>query len=427
MKISACMMVKNEERHLPGCLESLKGFVDEIVAVDTGSEDNTIQILRDAGGKVLEYPWKNDFSFHRNQSIGLATGDWVFIIDADERFLCDDIEAFRRTLKDIDLFGKNAVTLELVNREGGVETSRWLSARFFRNGKVQYKGRVHNQPVVDGGHAFFTKGAQILHLGYDENEYDQKAKRDRTVGLLLKDLEDTGNPHCHYWLAQQYGSQEMERFEDCLEQCKLYAEKKEQIGEEFCDGVYTLGARIAMRMGMLDEAWRWVRSGLAANEVDLDLNAIMADLAIHQNNLIQGKIQHAEGMDRAKEIKFCEMLMRTAVEACERYLAAYEDYTQNPPMTSSFIFTYRPEMKALNQHRLSMIYAHWADHHWNGVKESLGDLPPWLQLEIQGEALRVFGSIDLSVGEGEEQGFSFDGSLFDSPPSQQYQEEINNG
>ena len=72
-KISACLIVKNEERLLPQCPGSIKDFVDEIVIVDTGSTDQTVEIARNYGARIYHHPWENDFSMHRNQSLSYAT------------------------------------------------------------------------------------------------------------------------------------------------------------------------------------------------------------------------------------------------------------------------------------------------------------------------------------------------------------------
>jgi glycosyltransferase involved in cell wall biosynthesis len=86
MKLSVSMIIKNEEACLKKCLESVKD-ADEIVIVDTGSTDNTINIAKGYTEKVYsgkEYKWIDDFAHSRNQSLNLCTGDWVLIIDADE-------------------------------------------------------------------------------------------------------------------------------------------------------------------------------------------------------------------------------------------------------------------------------------------------------------------------------------------------------
>src|SRR5205085_8623718 len=78
-------IVKNEEKYLRGCLESVQGAVDEIVVVDTGSTDSTIAIAEEFGAKVVHFAWTDDFSAARNVSLDHATGDWAFWLDADER------------------------------------------------------------------------------------------------------------------------------------------------------------------------------------------------------------------------------------------------------------------------------------------------------------------------------------------------------
>ncbi|OPY11330.1 MAG: SPBc2 prophage-derived glycosyltransferase SunS [Syntrophus sp. PtaB.Bin001] len=82
--LSLCMIVKNEEKHLIKCLKSVRDVVDEMIVVDTGSTDKTIDIARIFGAKIFEFPWTGDFSAARNHSLDQATGDWILILDADE-------------------------------------------------------------------------------------------------------------------------------------------------------------------------------------------------------------------------------------------------------------------------------------------------------------------------------------------------------
>jgi len=83
--ISICMIVRNEEKKLPGCLESCAGLGNEIIVVDTGSTDRTKEVAAGMGAKVFDFPWIDDFAAARNESIRHATGDWILWMDADER------------------------------------------------------------------------------------------------------------------------------------------------------------------------------------------------------------------------------------------------------------------------------------------------------------------------------------------------------
>jgi len=84
MKLTLAMIVRNEEAHLGHCLASVRGLVDEIVVVDTGSTDGTVALAREGGAKVIPWAWTEDFSAARNESLAHATGDWVLVLDADE-------------------------------------------------------------------------------------------------------------------------------------------------------------------------------------------------------------------------------------------------------------------------------------------------------------------------------------------------------
>ena len=79
-RLSVCMIVKNEERFLGQCLASVKDIADEVIVIDTGSTDRTIEIAREHGAQVGHFEWCNDFAAARNASIAPATGDWILFL-----------------------------------------------------------------------------------------------------------------------------------------------------------------------------------------------------------------------------------------------------------------------------------------------------------------------------------------------------------
>ncbi len=101
VKISLCMIVKNEEDCLGTCLDSLKGIVDEMIVVDTGSTDRTVEIAKEKGADVYHFDWTGDFSEARNYSFSLATGDYIYTADADEELGMDNRERFLKLKEDI--------------------------------------------------------------------------------------------------------------------------------------------------------------------------------------------------------------------------------------------------------------------------------------------------------------------------------------
>ena len=88
--LSLCMIVKNEEKYLPRCLESLKPMVDEMIVVDTGSVDATCDIAEIFGAKLFDFQWQDDFAAARNFSLKQASGDWILVMDADEVIAIQD-------------------------------------------------------------------------------------------------------------------------------------------------------------------------------------------------------------------------------------------------------------------------------------------------------------------------------------------------
>ena len=90
VKISQCMIVKDEEQNIVRALSWGKGIVSEQIVVDTGSTDRTVEIARQMGARVYQIPWTNDFSAAKNYAIGKASGDWIAFLDADEYFTEED-------------------------------------------------------------------------------------------------------------------------------------------------------------------------------------------------------------------------------------------------------------------------------------------------------------------------------------------------
>ena len=188
--ISACMIVRNEEKLLPACLESIRDWVDEIIIVDTGSTDATMDIARHYGARIFEQPWANDFSKHRNFSIEQVTGDWLFIIDADERFFVEDVPSIIDYIREgrFSIFSVNVLNVY------GKEEERVTfcnSVRFFRRDlKLRYAGIVHNVLQIPKDTPVLQTRARLKHVGYDLSPERMKAKFERTRSLLKQQLSD---------------------------------------------------------------------------------------------------------------------------------------------------------------------------------------------------------------------------------------------
>jgi len=196
--VSACMIVKDEEKLLPGCLESVRDWVDEIIVVDTGSSDRTVEIAESFGAKIFHQPWEGNFSKHRNYSVEQATCDWVFIIDADERFEHEDIPEIRRLINNDEV---GIISINVYNVYGDNEGLQTFlpSVRFWRRHlNLRYEGIVHNLLELGMEHPVMRSKAGIKHLGYGLDREKMAQKFQRTKILLEKQLEE--NPDNYFAL-----------------------------------------------------------------------------------------------------------------------------------------------------------------------------------------------------------------------------------
>jgi len=178
------------------CLASLAGQVDEVVVVDTGSDDDTVQIATAHGAVVRQFPWSNDFSAARNFCLDACSGDWILYIDADERLEPLAPGALKHRLEP----GWIAADVRLRPRPG--HTQYLLTRLFRRHPEIRFEGSIHEtvMPSLERlvrreGHAIGDAGVLIDHLGY---EGDQSRKHARDLPLL-RECCRTWPERVYYW------------------------------------------------------------------------------------------------------------------------------------------------------------------------------------------------------------------------------------
>ena len=210
LTLSLCMIVRDEEQMLPRCLAAVAPAVDEIVIVDTGSTDATVQIAKSFGAKVIEFPWTGSFSEARNVSFEAATGDWVMYLDADEVLVAEDVEQLRaltgRTWREAFYLVETSYTGEL--GDGGAIVNNAL--RVFRNRpEYRFKDRLHEQiahtlPTHIPGRVEQTP-VRVTHYGYLGSVRDAKEKSGRNIELLRKQAaESPKSAFLHFNLGSEY-------------------------------------------------------------------------------------------------------------------------------------------------------------------------------------------------------------------------------
>lgn len=195
--ISLCMIVRDEAAHLERCLTSVRGVVDEIVVVDTGSRDDTARIAERAGARVAHEAWRDDFAAARNASLALARSSWALVLDADERLELPAAgpQAARLALESFAERHPRSLGRVLVrNFDGARELSRVAIARFLPlHAGARFHGRIHEQVGLPGGEAVARAdtGLAVQHDGYAPAVLHERGKLQRNIALLERWIRES--------------------------------------------------------------------------------------------------------------------------------------------------------------------------------------------------------------------------------------------
>ena len=251
MLLSIVMMIKNEERYLDMTLKSLNPLMNniksELIILDTGSTDRSIEIAQKYTKKVYFEKWNDNFGKMRNISIGYAKGEWILILDADEELVnCENLINFFKN----GLHKKyNSASIELTNlmSEDKKLFNKASIVRLFKKDKnFRYEGAIHEQPVYK--EPIFSDIANFNHYGYMyKNEEVKQKKLSRNEKILLSELKtNPNNPYIYYQLAMNYSA---------------FGEKQEALSYmEKCYKMYN----------ELGTTYSYVNSGLAKLYIELD-------------------------------------------------------------------------------------------------------------------------------------------------------------
>lgn len=206
LPVSVCMIAKNEDNHIEECLKRLRPCRFEIIVVDTGSVDRTVEVAHKYADKVFHFAWCDDFSTARNFSIQQATNDWVLIIDCDEYLenvnLVQIEEAISRN--------REAVGMVTRNNPYTVQGTRSIMSehigRLFNRKYCHFEGSIHEQVRTLQGKEpeTFSIPLTFYHEGYVA-ESDKRMRATRNLEMLLQALSAKGpSPYLYFHLGQNY-------------------------------------------------------------------------------------------------------------------------------------------------------------------------------------------------------------------------------
>jgi len=213
--IALAMIVRNEAERLAKCLDSVKSQVDEIVIVDTGSSDNTVDVARQYTEKVMYYAWDNDFSAARNFAIAQTNSAWILSLDADEQL--DVSGGDLRAL--VGQNEKDAFCLPLLTGEINniCQNDRFMVLRFFKN-TYRFCGAIHEQILVEDATTLgFAANPVIRHVAIPAKE--RRRRRGRNIALLQKAInKEPDNPFLIYYYGVDWlGLGRLEKAAACFE------------------------------------------------------------------------------------------------------------------------------------------------------------------------------------------------------------------
>jgi len=208
------MIVKNEERNIEEALGWAKETTFEQVVVDTGSTDKTVKIAKSMGADVFVFEWIDDFSAARNFSLEQASGNWIVVMDGDDRFTVSDAKKLHTLLEQIESDADKrdkylAVSCTMVNIDDqNRPTSSLIRILAFRNDPaIRFSGRIHERLPIDEDRRFYSEDIRVTHTGYSESAKKESGKTERNIKLLREVLkQEPNNMDAKAYLADSLSS-----------------------------------------------------------------------------------------------------------------------------------------------------------------------------------------------------------------------------
>lgn len=308
--LSLCLIARDSARTLPACLESIRPWVDEMVVVDTGSQDETPQIARQLGAGVFEFTWCDDFAAARNESLRHARGQWLFWMDSDDTI----DETCGRRLRELAHGQHPANVLGYVMQvhcpgppdSGSIEYTAVDHVKLIRNlPALKFDGRIHEQvlPAIRqlGGDVAWTD-VYVTHSGSDQSPAGRKRKQERDLRILHLELsERPEHPFTLFNLGMTYA--DMEDYETAARYlaCSI---SLASAGESHLRKAYALLANCHFQLKQAAEAGRVLADGRELFPDDPELLFRSGIMAHHEGRLQEAERAYAQLLRQRAERYF---------------------------------------------------------------------------------------------------------------------------
>ncbi len=289
-KLSLCMIVKNEEKMLAECLQSVADVVDEMIIVDTGSTDKTIDIAKKYKAEIHTFDWNGDFSAARNESIKYASGNWILWMDADERLNPDSKEELRSIVNKAatqpEIYKVNIKNFQKGDYFYISDAHRLFSNHF----NIEFSGRIHEQisPSLKkiGGREVATN-IEIYHYGYNLDETEQQKKNARNLALLEKMVsEQPDYAYGYYTLAQNYAMSE--KYEEAVKNFQKALDLR-QLNKQMTASLLVTYAEVLMKMENFTAAVETINRSLKLEKDQTGAYYLLYKIALKQGNRVEAR------------------------------------------------------------------------------------------------------------------------------------------
>lgn len=290
VRVAAGIIAGNEEAVIDRCLRSLQGAVDEIVLVDSSTDNTAAVASRFPGVKIVRAEWQHDFAKQRNIGLQHIESDWVLWIDADETLHPDDVQSLRTIA---GLFDDTPLPAVLhvwhLHEVNNTEVHDFSQTRFFPVHKgLEFRGRIHEQVALQGeelyGEGTYRRMVRLRlrHDGYEPSEMQRKNKLQRNLQLIEQMMDD--EPWNPGWFMY-HGRESLAAglTEQALNSLQIAEEKAHQtprFGRIL--EVYKLQAQLHAKDGRLDEAEQCCRRALKTNPDYPDARFMLATIQMQK-------------------------------------------------------------------------------------------------------------------------------------------------